>query len=134
MIVVDTNVIGYLFLTSPHSEQAEQALLKDGDWIAPLLWRSELRNVLTQYIRQQRLLLEDCQQIMRQALELMSGHEYDVDSLMVLELAHQSHCTAYDCEFVALAQVCGVSLVTLDKQLLKSFPEIAISLTQFVQG
>jgi len=29
MIVVDTNIIGYLFLTSSHSGEAEQALRKD---------------------------------------------------------------------------------------------------------
>jgi hypothetical protein len=29
MIVVDTNVIGYLYLTGDHSLLAEQALLKD---------------------------------------------------------------------------------------------------------
>ena len=29
MIVVDTNIIGYLYLTSERSVQAEQALVKD---------------------------------------------------------------------------------------------------------
>jgi len=53
MIVVDTNIIGYLYLTSDRSAQAEQALLKDPAWAAPLPWRSELRNVLARYIRNQ---------------------------------------------------------------------------------
>ncbi len=35
MIVVDTNVIGYLYLGSAYSEQAERALLKDAEWAAP---------------------------------------------------------------------------------------------------
>ncbi len=41
MIVVDTHIIGYLYLSSERTEQAEQALLKDAAWVAPLLWRSE---------------------------------------------------------------------------------------------
>lgn len=53
MIVVDTNIIGYLFLASPRSTEAEQAFLKDPQWAAPILWRSELRNVLGLYIRKQ---------------------------------------------------------------------------------
>lgn len=45
MIVVDTNVIVYLYMTGDYSAQAEQALLKDPLWVAPPLWRSEFRNV-----------------------------------------------------------------------------------------
>ena len=40
MIVVDTNIIAYLYLESGRSSQVEQALKKDTDWAAPLLWRS----------------------------------------------------------------------------------------------
>lgn len=36
-----------------------------------------------------------------------------------------SDCTAYDCEFVALAMQLGTKLVTADKKLLRSFPEHA---------
>ena len=37
-----------------------------------------------------------------------------------------SHCSAYDCEFVALALELEVPLVTADRQLLRSFPRIAV--------
>lgn len=104
MIVVDTNIIGYLYLTSERSVQAEQALLKDPQWAAPLLWRSEFRNVLALYIRRNILKLEEAQQIMDEATRLMLGQEYDIVSTHVLNLAAASTCSAYDCEFVALAQ------------------------------
>jgi predicted nucleic acid-binding protein len=58
---------------------------------------------------------------------------YDVSSEKVLELAMQSNCSAYDCEYVALAQDLGVPLVTADKQILKAFPKIAISMEKFVK-
>jgi len=45
----------------------------------------------------------------------------------VLELAVRSRCTAYDCEFVALAKQLGVPLVTSDRQVLAAFPETAVS-------
>jgi len=57
MIVVDKNIIVYLYLESGHSVQAEQALEKDTQWAAPLLWRSEFRNVLALYIRKNLLSL-----------------------------------------------------------------------------
>lgn len=132
MIVVDTNVIGYLFLTSPHSRQAEAALTKDATWAAPLLWRSEFRNVLALYLRKRWLTLEDSQQIMAEALGFMDDREYEVNSNQVLALAATSSCSAYDCEFVALAWELGVSLVTVDRRILRDFPQVAVSLATFV--
>jgi len=132
MIVVDTNIIGYLYLTSERSSQAEQALRRDPDWVAPLLWRSEFRNVLAFYIRKRRLNLQAAQEIMDEALGLMVGQEYEVVSSRVLSLVVKSSCSAYDCEFVALAQDLGVSLVTVDKQVLDQFPESAVSLDKYL--
>ena len=132
MIIVDTNMIGYLFLNSPHSLQAEQALRSDAHWAAPLLWRSELRNVLAFQVRQKVLKLEDAQAIMQQAEQLMQGSEYTVVSSRVLQLAAESGCTAYDCEFVALAQDLGAPLVTFDRQVLEKFPQTAIRVETFL--
>jgi predicted nucleic acid-binding protein len=132
MIVVDTNIIGYLYLTSDRSTQAEQALAKDPKWAAPLLWRSELRNVLALYIRKQILSLAEAQQVMEEAMGLMQNQEYEVNSLNVLRLVASSTCSAYDCEFVALAQDLDVRLVTVDRQILDQFPAIAVSLEAFV--
>ncbi|MFH1672007.1 MAG: type II toxin-antitoxin system VapC family toxin [Pseudomonadota bacterium] len=80
MIVVDTNVIGYLFLSSEQSLLAEHALQKDIEWAAPLLWRTELRNVLTLYVRKNIITLEQAQRIINGALELLRGREYEVSS------------------------------------------------------
>jgi predicted nucleic acid-binding protein len=131
MIVVDTNVIAYLFVTDPHTSMAERALEKERDWAAPLLWRSEFRNILGLYIRKGILQLTEAQQIMRTATQLMRYHEYDVASDKVLATVASSACTAYDCEFVALARDLGVALVTVDTQLLRAFPGIAVSLADF---
>ena len=132
MIVVDTNIIGYLYLTGGRSFQAEQAFRKDPHWAAPLLWRSEFRNVLALYIRQRLLTLEDAHQIMDEAMGLLRDGEYEVASLRVLSLVASSSCSAYDCEFVALAQDLDVPLVTANQQILNQFPETSISLDVFV--
>jgi len=132
MIVVDTNVIGYLYLSSERSAQAEMALFKDAEWVAPLLWRSELRNVLARYIHNKLLTLEDAIQIMDEAIAVMRDHEYEVSSTHVLNLAAESACSAYDCEFVALARALEVPLVTVDQQVLEQFSALAISLEDFV--
>lgn len=131
MIVADTNLISYLFLTGPHSALAEQVLQKDPDWIAPLLWRSEFRNVLALYLRQGILTLSQSFTIVDAALEIMIGSEYEVATYRVLQRTQESGCSAYDCEFVVLAEESQVPLVTSDQKLLKAFPQIAISPQNF---
>ena len=131
MIVVDTNIIGYLFLSSEQSPLAEHALRKDSEWAAPILWRSEFRNVLAFYMRKDFIELEHAQQVMNGALELLRGREYEVSSYEVLRLASESECSAYDCEFVAAANDLKAHLVTVDKELLRKFPSVTVSLTTF---
>lgn len=132
MIVADTNLIAYFFLTGDFSEQAEKAYQKDPQWAAPLLWRSELRSVLTKYLRQNILTLADASQIMAEAETLLAEEEYSVRSTDVLRLVAHSACSAYDCEFVALAQDLGVHLITMDQKVIKEFPATALSLEQFI--
>lgn len=131
MIVVDTNLLAYLFLTSEHSAEAEQALRADPEWSAPFLWRSEFRNVLAHYLRRDLLSLQEAGSIMDAATSLMRGREYQVVSHRVLSLAAASACSAYDCEFVALAQDLGVPLVTANRELLQQFPDVAVPLGRF---
>lgn len=131
MIVVDTNLIVYLLLASERSAQAEQAFRRDPEWAAPLLWRSELRNVLATQVRARKINLDIAQAVMSQAEVLMQGREYSVASVHVLRLAAESGCTAYDCEFVALAQDLDVPLVTVDRQVLAAFTNRAVSLDTF---
>ena len=132
MIIVDTNVIAYLYLNNERSEQVERLLEKDSEWAAPLLWRSELRNVLALYMRKGILSVEEAQAVMEESMRLMDGREYEVVSFQVLDLVSKSACSAYDCEFVALAQELEKPLVTVDKKILGEFPGIAVSLDEYI--
>ena len=71
-------------------------------------------------------------QIMLEAESFMRGDEYVGTSLKILPLVNQSDCSAYDCEFVALAQELNIPMVTMDKKLLRNFPETTIRLDRFV--
>ncbi len=131
MIVVDTNVVCYRWISSPKSTAAEAALAKDPHWIAPVLWRSEFRNVLALAIRQKALTIDAAREIARDAETSFERCEFAISSDAVLQLVAMSNCTAYDCEFVALAEVHQVPLVTVDRQVLHEFPKIAVSLERF---
>jgi predicted nucleic acid-binding protein len=127
MIVADTNLVVYLLIPGEESEEAQRILRADSEWAVPALWRSEMRSVLVSYLRQRRLSLDDALEVMERAESLLHRHEYDVPSGVVLALASASRCSAYDCEFVALAQHLGVRLVTSDRAVLKAFPGVAIA-------
>jgi predicted nucleic acid-binding protein len=48
----------------------------------------------------------------------------------VLELVRDSDCSAYDCEFVALATKLDAKLVTMDRKLLRAFPKRVVALVR----
>jgi len=132
MIVADTNLIAYLLIDGDETTTAELVRSKDPDWAAPLLWRSEMRNLLMLYVRRGVTVFADAKMIMAEAESQMSGREYDIGSDRVLELADASGCTAYECEFVALAEHLDVKLVTSDRKLIAAFPDIAASMVNFL--
>lgn len=123
MIVVDTNVLAYLYLPTQHTDKVEALLQGDPEWTAPPLWRSEFRNILAGYMRRKLLTFDQAASVQAEAESLMAGNEYETDSRRVLELVRDSDCSAYDCEFAALAMALGVKLVTMDAKLLKAFPK-----------
>lgn len=129
MIVVDSNVVAYLYLPSEYTVAAEALLEIDPNWAAPVLWRSEFRIILAGYMRRGRLTFQQVHDLQNEAEDLLRGAEYEVDSLSVLELVRDSECSAYDCEFVVLAMKLGTKLVTMDGKLLRAFPRITAALS-----
>ena len=130
MIVVDTNVVVNFIMEGRFTSDAVRAYQRDANWVAPLLWRSEFRNALALHMRYRQLRLEAAVETGIRA-ELTIRESFHVSTARVLELAMNSGRTAYDCEFVALAEVLGVPLVTADRALAKSFPETCVALEDF---
>lgn len=131
MIVVDTNVIASMWVPNNMDEWVYKVLKKDNDWIAPLLWRSEFRNILSVYLRKSILDLPVVLQAIEEAEQLMDAKEFEVNSTQVMSLVSDSSCSAYDCEFVALADDLNIPLVTFDKKIIREFSNIAISPKKF---
>jgi predicted nucleic acid-binding protein len=128
MIVVDTNILAYLYLPGEYTALAEELLETSSAWAVPILWRSEFRNILAGCLRRNELSFENAIALQLEVESLVAGNEYEIDSRRVLELVRDSNCSAYDCEFVALAKSLNTHLVTADKKILKAFPDTAISL------
>jgi predicted nucleic acid-binding protein len=128
MIVVDSNVIAYLYLPGDYTAVAETLVEHDPEWAVPILWRSEFRNILAGYMRRGILSFDQACGVQHEAEDLLTGSEYEVASFSVMELVRDSDCSAYDCEFVALAIRLKTKLVTMDTKLLRAFPRYAVAL------
>jgi predicted nucleic acid-binding protein len=131
VIVVDTNVLFHLSIESEQSSLARALFNLDSVWYAPYLWRSEFRNALALKMRHEGLRIESALRTLHEAEFQMFDRERFVDPEHVMRLVSSSTCTAYDCEFVALADELRVPLVTTDKQILRDFPRIAHALADY---
>jgi predicted nucleic acid-binding protein len=127
MIVVDSNVIAYCWIHGERTQLAHRLRRLDADWHAPVLWRSELRNILAGYRRDGSLDDRQVRQIMAAAEAGLMGREHHLPSERVFQVTEASRLSAYDAEFVALADILGVTLVTEDRAILSAFPERALN-------
>jgi predicted nucleic acid-binding protein len=133
VIVTDANQVVYLYVRAGAlTELVEEVYRRDSQWAAPCLWRSEVRNALARMIRDGKVAMDEACAVLANAEALLKGQEYLVASPDVLALAVQSGCTAYDCEYVVLAEALDVPLVTEDRELLRAFPNRALSPAQFL--
>jgi len=125
MIVADCNLIAYLLLAGPQTRTAEAVFLRDPAWAAPLLWRSELRNVLATQMRVNHLPLAEALLKMTEAETVIGSLEFPVSSDEVLEECARSGASAYNAEYLVVARKLQVPLLTLDQRLLSSGAPVA---------
>jgi len=132
VIVADNALISYLLIPGEQTSLAEHVRSADPQWVAPLLWISEFRNVVLKYLRAGDLGFDTAIRLMAVAEDMMRNRSFEVNSAEVLRLAEESGCSAYDCEYVALAVKRDLRLVTPDRQVLHAFPQHAVHPADFI--
>lgn len=126
MIVVDTNVIAYLLIEGEFTESVTGLRKKDKEWIAPRLWLDEFLNILATSERGAIMSAEVADETLALACELMEGRSFDLPAQRVLATARRISCTAYDSQYVCLAEDLGLTLYTYDSKILASCPGLAL--------
>ncbi|MBF0409054.1 MAG: type II toxin-antitoxin system VapC family toxin [Candidatus Riflebacteria bacterium] len=134
MIVVDVNFLIHFFFPSDFSPITEKVFLKDPVWISPLLWRSEFRNVLLGFVRKNIIDYSKAIEGIEKAEIKMQGAEHPVSSSQVMDLGRSSNCSAYDCEYVALAKTKELILLTWDARILRAFPEFSRNPEKYLEN
>ena len=131
VIVVDTNVLSYLVIRGPHSDLAERVRAMDSNWQVPALFYHEWLSVVTRYVARKIFERDEADRVYRRGVALVKVDSQPPDPLKVLNLHLKSKCTSYDCEFIEMADRHPAKMVTEDKEVLRAFPGIAVSLNTF---
>jgi len=132
VIVVDTNLIVETVLPGEGHEAALEVAARDSEWVAPGLWRSELRNVLATSMRVRGLRLPGAIAAFEAADRLVTDFDLEEFTEACLALAAKGRISGYDAEFVFVAERLGKPLVSADRRLAKAFPGRVLSPEEFV--
>jgi predicted nucleic acid-binding protein len=137
MIAVDTNILIYYMIEGEKTGLARKIRERDPEWVIPPLWKHEFINVLAVIHMQKKKQGKDFSQyqsVWDDALMLFSESETPVDMSRALDIAVKNGISGYDAQFIATADDLDVKLVTADKELLRKFPETAVSMEAFANG
>ena len=125
--VVDTNVVAYYLLgTEPFVEEVREFWRTVEGPCAPGHWEAELANAIWMAVRMRVLPTEEGHQKLDMAARL--GIESVVNRSLwqpALTRALTTGAAVYDTLFVELAARRNLPLATFDRNVLKTFPEIA---------
>lgn len=132
-LILDCSAAVALVLPDESSAAVEQALAggqsSDVRLLVPSLWWYESTSVLMQAARRGRVSLAQA----REALSLLSRLPDEtrdaaslVDAVHLFHLAERCSITAYDAAYVALAEVSGGTLLSLDTRLCAAAAELGI--------
>ncbi|OGA29724.1 MAG: hypothetical protein A3I01_18920 [Betaproteobacteria bacterium RIFCSPLOWO2_02_FULL_65_24] len=131
MIVVDVNVVAYFFIYGEKTTSARDLMRRDPDWRLPTLWRHEFLNVLATFVREGGATVEEARALWRRSIDLLGQREHGVDMESALAMASEHRVSAYDAQYVALAQQLQTVCVSEDRRLLNSFPNLVRTLETF---
>jgi len=134
VIVVDTNLVAYAVLPGERTADALALAERDPEWIAPALWRRELRNVLATLMRVRRLPLAAAVAAFKAAEGLVTDANVEPSVEQCLRVAARGSVSAWDAEFVFVAEALGLPLVTADRRLARAFPGRVAALPDAIAG
>jgi predicted nucleic acid-binding protein len=130
VIVVDTNLVAYAVLPGARTAAALALAEREPVWVAPGLWRHEMRNVLVTLMRVRGLALDGALAVLAAAESLVADAEVEPSNEQRLRMAARGGVSAYDAEFVCVAEALGVPLVSADRRLARAFPGHVLSLEE----
>jgi predicted nucleic acid-binding protein len=133
VIVVDANIVVGSVVDSDVSSKARRVASRDRAWILPPLWLYETTSSITTLVRAGALTAELARTALADARQLASDREVPVDQVDVLRVAIRFGISAYDAQYIALAEQYGVRCVTNDRELARRAPMLAVLMSEYLE-
>ena len=116
--VLDTNVAFEIAFSGPRADEYREILENASSVIVPDLYKSEITNVLWQYVRAGYLDEQNAKKLMIDLMNLVDNYvSAEKNSVESLHEAIRLNHSAYDMFYFTLARRYGAVLLTMDKKL-----------------
>jgi predicted nucleic acid-binding protein len=127
MLVIDASALAALLMPESGSEEVEKAV-KEAEGVSTLdLAAYEVGNAVWWRVRRGELSMEEGNVVISTLLLLLEIFEvfsYREVAADAFKLAVDASITVYDAAYVVLAKRLDARLLTLDKELLRKFPDV----------
>lgn len=130
MVVVDTNILAYLFIDGDRTAAAQALYARDPDWRTDYFALIEFTNVLATTVRTGRLANAAARHVLHEAEERMAGALYLSAHEDALGMASQYGVSGYDARFLVVAKALDARLVTEDAKLRNAAPALTVSIAE----
>jgi predicted nucleic acid-binding protein len=132
VIVADVNLVAHLFIEGEMTGIVQRMRETDPEWIVPPLWRIEFQSVLWKWIRHGGMSVDDAGPVWERALAALAPLERQPPWNAVLREAVRRDITVYDSQYVTLALHLGTRCITLDRDVLRKCPDVALPPDRFL--
>jgi len=127
MIIIDTNVLVYYLFDNYHEKLSVEVFKKVKEWYVPQLVITEFSSAITQHYRHGIITKKESYDLLLALNLIIRNRTLRCNRRKVLEVALESGLSIYDSEFIALAIQKNATLITNDKKIINTFPDIAKS-------
>ena len=135
MIVVDCDVIAYLLIEGEKTSLARTLWTRENNWWMPELWLHEFLNILGHQRTRRESEVEDLPGTLgSSSLSMFEAKSRQADMGYTLSLAARYRLTAYDAQYIALAQSMDVLLISEDRGLRQAVPQSVRSMKSFLES
>ena len=125
---VDTNILFPLLVEGPRSAEIRVLRTMDAEWRTEPFAMVELSHILTKYVRNRLITIQQAEEYFAKAEELFTPLLVPVSNKDAFVCSLRYGISAYDARFIAVAEVLGVPLITEDARLRKAASHLTQSL------
>ncbi len=129
MLLVDTNIVAYLFIAGDRTKKVHELYARDAEWKSESFLLIEFSNILATYERAGALNRAQAEDLLHDAERRLRGL-VNVPHVFALRTAQRFGVSAYDARFLAAAESLDTRLVTEDVKLRAAAPGLTQSLSE----